>query len=186
VPGSLGYVDTTGINPYDPDKAKKLLAEAGVATPLEVSLKLPPPSYARQGGEVLAAQLAKVGINAKIENVEWAQWLSQVFTPSGPHNYDLTIVAHVEPFDLGKLTEADYYLGYNSPAFNDLYKQIVATPGEAERAKLLGDAQRMLATDAVAGFLFQPQLISICSKRLKGMWKEAPQFENDFSTWSWE
>ncbi|QIG94333.1 MULTISPECIES: ABC transporter substrate-binding protein [unclassified Bradyrhizobium] len=184
VPGSLGYVDTTGINPYDPEMAKKLLAEAGVKTPLELSLKLPPPSYARQGGEILAAQLAKVGIVAKIENVEWAQWLSQVFT--GPHNYDLTIVAHVEPFDLVKLTEPDYYLGYKSEAFNALYQQIMATPAEADRAKLLGDAQRMLATDAVAGFLFQPQFISIASKKLKGVWKEVPQFENDFSTWSWE
>ena len=81
-PGSLGYVDTTDINPFDIEKAKKLLAEAGVTTPLEVSLKLPPPPYARQGGEVLAAQLAKVGIIAKIENLEWAQWLSQVFTRS--------------------------------------------------------------------------------------------------------
>jgi peptide/nickel transport system substrate-binding protein len=186
VPGSLGYVDTTGINPYDPEKAKKLLAEAGVKTPLELSLKLPPPAYARQGGEVLAAQLAKVGINAKIENVEWAQWLSQVFTPSGPHNYDLTIVSHVEPFDLVKMTESDYYFGYNSDAFNKLYKSIVTTPDEAGRAKLLGDAQRMLATDAVAGFLFQPQLITITNKKLKGVWKEVPQFENDFSTWSWE
>ncbi|WP_342726812.1 ABC transporter substrate-binding protein [Bradyrhizobium sp. B097] len=183
-PGSLGYVDTTGINPYDPELAKKLLAEAGVKTPLELSLKLPPPSYARQGGEVLAAQLAKVGIVAKIENVEWAQWLSQVFT--GPHNYDLTIVAHVEPFDLVKLTEPDYYLGYKSEAFNALYQQIMATPDEAGRAKLLGDAQRMLATDAVAGFLFQPQLITIASKKLKGVWKNVPQFENDFSTWAWE
>ncbi|WP_375787927.1 ABC transporter substrate-binding protein [Bradyrhizobium sp. Pha-3] len=183
-PGSLGYVDTTGINPYDPELAKKLLAEAGVKTPLELSLKLPPPSYARQGGEVLAAQLAKVGIVAKIENVEWAQWLSQVFT--GPHNYDLTIVAHVEPFDLVKLTEPDYYLGYKSEAFNALYQQIMATPDEAGRAKLLGDAQRMLATDAVAGFLFQPQLITIASKKLKGVWKDVPQFENDFSTWAWE
>src|SRR5262249_8799729 len=34
-PGSLGYVDATGVNPYDPEKAKKLLAEAGVTTPLE-------------------------------------------------------------------------------------------------------------------------------------------------------
>ncbi|KWV52208.1 ABC transporter substrate-binding protein [Bradyrhizobium macuxiense] len=183
-PGSLGYVDTTDINPYDPDKAKKLLAEAGVTTPLELSLKLPPPPYARQGGEILAAELAKIGIVAKIENVEWAQWLSQVFT--GPHNYDLTIVSHVEPFDLVKLTEPDYYLGYKSDAFNALYEQIMATPMEADRAKLLGDAQRMLATDAVAGFLFQPQWITVTSKKLKGVWKEVPQFENDFSTWSWE
>ena len=41
-PGSLGYVDTTDINPFDIEKARKLLAEAGVKTPLEVSLKLPP------------------------------------------------------------------------------------------------------------------------------------------------
>ena len=183
-PGSLGYVDTTGINPYDPEKAKKLLTEAGVSAPLELSLKLPPPPYARQGGEILAAQLAKVGIVAKIENVEWAQWLSQVFT--GPHNFDLTIVSHVEPFDLVKLTESDYYLGYNSQAFNHLYKEIMATPGEADRARLLGDAQRMLANDAVAGFLFQPQWITITNKKLKGVWKEVPQFENDYSSWSWE
>ena len=185
-PGSLGYVDTTGINPYDPAKAKKLLAEAGITTPLELSLKLPPPPYARQGGEILAAQLAKVGITAKIENVEWAQWLSQVFSPTGPHNFDLTIVSHVEPFDLVKLTEPDYYLGYNSEAFNQLYKSIMATPAEADRAKLLGDAQRMLATDAVSGFLFQPQWITIANKHLKGVWKEVPQFENDFSSWSWQ
>jgi len=183
-PGSLGYVDTTGINPYDPEKAKKLLAEAGVATPIELTLKLPPPPYARQGGEILVAQLAKVGIVAKIENVEWAQWLSQVYT--GPHNYDLTIVSHVEPFDLVKLTESDFYLGYKSDAFNALYKSIMTTPAEAERAKLLGDAQRMLATDAVAGFMFQPQWVTITSKRLKGVWQEVPQFENDFSAWSWE
>jgi peptide/nickel transport system substrate-binding protein len=185
-PGSLGYVDTTGINPYDPEQAKKLLAEAGVTTPLELSLKLPPPPYARQGGEILAAQLAKVGIIARIENVEWAQWLSQVFAPNGPHNYDLTIVSHVEPFDLVKITEPDYYLGYNNEGFNALYKQIVSTPDEASRARLLGDAQRMLATDAVAGFMFQPQWPTVINKKLKGVWKDVPQFENDFSTWYWE
>lgn len=184
VPGSLGYVDTTGINPYDPEKAKKLLAEAGIKTPLELSLRLPPPPYARQGGEVLAAELAKVGIVAKIENLEWAAWLAQVF--NGPHDFDLTIVAHVEPFDLVKFTESNYYFGYHSDAFDKLYQSIVATADEAERAKLLGDAQRMLATDAAAGFLYQPQYITIANKKLKGLWKDVPQFENDFSSWAWE
>src|SRR3954452_12369939 len=169
-PGSLGYVDTTDINPFDVAKAKKLLAEAGVTTPLEVSLKLPPPAYARQGGEVLAAQLAKVGIVAKIENLEWAQWLSGVFNSTGPQNYDLTIVSHVEPFDLVKYTEDNYYTGYKSEAFNALYKKITEASNDADRAKLLGDAQRMLATDAAAGFLFQPQLITITNRKLKGVW----------------
>ena len=71
-----------------------------------------------------AAQLAKVGIVAKIENVEWAQWLSQVFAANSPHNFDLTIVSHVEPFDLVKITEPDYYLGYNNEAFNAVTKLI--------------------------------------------------------------
>ncbi|WP_316190770.1 ABC transporter substrate-binding protein [Bradyrhizobium sp. SZCCHNS2096] len=184
VPGSLGYVDTTGINPYDPEKAKKLLAEAGIKTPLELSLRLPPPPYARQGGEVFAAELAKVGIVAKIENLEWAAWLAQVF--NGPHDFDLTIVSHVEPFDLVKFTESNYYFGYHSDAFDKLYQSIVATADEAERATLLGDAQRMLATDAAAGFLYQPQFITIANKKLKGLWKDVPQFENDFSSWAWE
>jgi peptide/nickel transport system substrate-binding protein len=183
-PGSLGYIDTTDINPFDIEKAKKLLAEAGVTIPLEVSLKLPPPPYARQGGEVLAAQLAKAGIIAKIENLEWAQWLSSVF--AGPHNYDLTIVSHVEPFDLVKYTEDNYYIGYKSDAFNALYKSITEAANEADRARLLGDAQRMLATDAAAGFLFQPQWITISSKKLKGVWGQVPQFANDFSGWAWE
>ena len=55
VPGAFGYVDTTGINPFNIEKAKALLAEAGIKTPLELSLKLPPPPYSRQGGEVITA-----------------------------------------------------------------------------------------------------------------------------------
>ena len=98
-PGAPGYVDVTGINAYDPAKAKALLKEAGVKLPLELSLKLPPPPYARRGGEIIAAQLAQVGIQAKIENVEWAQWLDGVYKNK---NYDLSIVSHVEPFDLAK------------------------------------------------------------------------------------
>ena len=135
---------------------------------------------------VLAAQLAKVGIVARIENLEWAQWLSGVFNATGPQNYDLTIVSHVEPFDLVKYTEDNYYTGYRSDAFNALYKQITEAANDADRARLLGDAQRMLATDAAAGFLFQPQLITITNRKLKGVWTQVPLYANDFSEWAWE
>ncbi|NVL03934.1 ABC transporter substrate-binding protein, partial [Ruegeria pomeroyi] len=74
-PHNPAYVDLTGTSAHDPDKAKALLAEAGLPNGFETTLHLPPPSYARRGGEIIAAQLAEVGIKAEIINVEWAQWL---------------------------------------------------------------------------------------------------------------
>jgi len=183
VPGALGYVDTTGANPFDIAKAKALLKEAGVTLPLELSLKLPPTPYARQGAEVVAAQLAKVGITAKIENVEWAQWLSGVYTNK---NYDLSIISHVEPFDLGNYAKPGYYWGYENPKFNELFAKINNAPREDERARLLGDAQRMLAADAVNVYLYQPQWITVAKKRLGGLWKDMPVFVNDVSGLYWE
>jgi len=183
VPDAPGYVDTTGINPFDPEKAKKLLAEAGVKAPLELTMTLPPPPYARQGGEVIAAMLAKVGINVKLQNVEWAQWLSGTY--GGGHNYDLTIVSHVEPFDLDNYTKPDYYWGYDSKAFRDLYDKIMTSSSEAERNKLLGDAQRMIATDSVNAFLYQPQFPTVAKKGVKGLWTSRPIFCNDLSSLSW-
>ena len=182
VPGAFGYVDTTGINPYNPDKARALLSEAGVKTPLELSVVLPPVPYARQGGEVIAAQLAKVGIVAKLQNVEWAQWLSGVY---GNKNYDLTIISHVEPFDLGNFAKPGYYWNYESPKFNEIYDKINNAPRAADRAKLLGDAQRMLANDAVHAFLFQPQWITVAQKGIRGLWKDMPLFVNDIGALSW-
>ena len=183
VPGAPGYIDTTGINPYNPDKARALLKEAGVTTPLELSLVLPPPPYARQGGEVIVSQLAKVGINAKVQNVEWAQWLANTY--GGAHNYDLTIISHVEPFDLDNFTKPDYYWGYQNPKFNALYAKIKTTPNLAERNQLLGDAQKLLADDAVLAWLYQPQWVTVAKKGVQGLWKDMPLFVNDLSALSW-
>lgn len=183
VPGAPGYVDTTGINAYNPEKAKALLKEAGVTTPLELTLTLPPPPYARQGGEVIASQLAKVGINAKLQNVEWAQWLANTY--GGGHNYDLTIVSHVEPFDLGNFDKPGYYWGYQSPKFKDLYNKYKTSPREADRKKLIGDIQRLLAEDSVHAFLYQPQWVTVANKNVKGLWKDMPVFVNDLAALSW-
>ena len=182
VPGAPGYVDLTGVNAYDPERAKALLKEAGITTPLELSLKLPPPPYARQGGEVIAAMLAKVGIIAKQENVEWAQWLSSVY---GQKAYDLTIISHVEPLDLGNFARPGYYWNYESAKFNALWAQINATADMAQRLKLLADAQRLVADDAVAAYLYQPTWITVASARLKGVAKDMPIFANDLSALSW-
>jgi peptide/nickel transport system substrate-binding protein len=182
VPGAPGYVDLTAVNAYDPDRARALLKEAGVSTPLNLSLKLPPTPYARQGGEVIAAMLAKVGIVVKQEGVEWAQWLSAVY---GQKAYDLTIISHVEPLDLGNFARPGYYWNYESAKFNALWAQINATADTAQRMKLLAEAQRLVADDAVAAYLYQPTSITIAHARLKGVWQDMPISANDLSALSW-
>jgi peptide/nickel transport system substrate-binding protein len=182
VPSDAGYVDLTSVNPYNPEKAKALLKEAGVALPLNVTLTLPPPPYARQGGEIVAAQLAKVGIVAKIENVEWAQWLSGAYKG----NFDLTVISHVEPLDFTIYSLPGYYFGYESKPYNDLLTQYNSTTDAKGRLKLLGDIQRQLATDSVNVFMYQLPQFAVGKKQLKGMWTSSPIFANDLAAMSWQ
>jgi peptide/nickel transport system substrate-binding protein len=181
VPSDAGYVDLTAVNPYNPERAKALLKEAGVATPLNVTLTLPPPQYARKGGEIVAAQLAKVGIVAKIENVEWAQWLSGAFKG----NYDLTIISHVEPLDFDRYADPAYYWGYESKAYKELLAKYNTTTDAKARLKLVGDIQRLLAADSVNAYLFQLPQFAVARKPLKGLWSSSPIFANDLAALSW-
>ena len=183
VPRAPGYIDTTGINPFDQAKARALLHQAGVSVPLELTMKLPPTPYARQGGEVIAAQLAKVGINAKIENVEWAQWMSGVY---GQKAYDLTVISHVEPLDFGNFARPNYYWGYESAEFNGLWAKVNATIKPEERNKLMAQAQKLVADDAVSAYLYQPTWITVANARVKGLWKDMPLFANDVAAMSWQ
>ena len=151
-PHHPAYIDLTGQSSYDPDKARALLKEAGQEN-LTLSLDLPPPSYARRGGEVIAAMLAEVGVTINIENVEWAQWLERAYKKK---QYDLTIVSHVEPMDIGRIySNPDYYFQYDSQAFRDIiHKFTIATTVDEQTAQLQA-AQRQLAEDMPNGFLFQ-------------------------------
>lgn len=181
-PASPGYVDLTGIYPHDVARAKALLAEAGYPDGFQATLKLPPPAYARRSGELVAAQLAAVGIKVRIEPIEWAQWLSSVFRG---RDYDLTIVAHTEPLDIDIYARDDYYFGYSSDRFKSAMKAIDAAPDEAARNRLLGDAQRILADDAVNGFLFELPKLGVWNKNLTGVWENSPVQANDVTGVRW-
>jgi len=182
-PNDPGYVDLTGQYPHDPEKSKALLKAAGVKLPLELTLTLPPPDYARKGGEIAAAELAEVGIQAKIENVEWAQWISNVYTAK---NYDLTIISHVEPLDIGIYARPGYYFNYNDPEFDAIIARLSTAPDIDAYKKALVEAQHNLADHCVNAFLFQLANVVIADANLKGVWKNAPIFANDLSALSWK
>jgi peptide/nickel transport system substrate-binding protein len=180
-PHNPAYRDLTGTYPYDPAKARALLAEAGVSN-LQLTLKLPPPTYARRGGEIIAAQLKDVGIEAEIIPVEWAQWLEQVFRGT---DYDLTIVSHTEPMDIGIYARDTYYFNYDSPALKAVMAKLDATSDPAMRNTLLGEAQEIITADSVNVFMFQLAKLGVWRKGLEGMWRNAPVQANDVTGVRW-
>ena len=183
-PHHAAYVDLTGQYPHDPAKAKALLAEAGQASGLKLVMKLPPPSYARRGGEIIAAQLATVGVEVEIIPVEWAQWLKEVF--KNEHDFDLTIVSHTEPLDIGIYARDDYYFGYKSDAFKAVMDELKGAADPAARKALYGKAQRIIAAEAVNVYLFQLARTGVQRKGLNGLWLNAPVQANDVTGVSWE
>ncbi len=180
-PHNPDYVDLTGQSAYDPEKVRALLAEAG-AENLTLTLKLPPPSYARRGGEIIAAQLRAVGIETETSNLEWAQWLEQVFRGK---DFDLTIVSHTEPMDINIYARPDYYFQYDNPAFQELMKDLDLAADPAARSEILAKAQQVIADDYVNGYLFQLARTGVADAKIQGLWANAPTQANDLTGVSW-
>ena len=171
-PHHPAYIDLTGSFPYDIAKAKALMAEAGLKDGAEVTLQPPPFPYAKRSAEIVAQQLGAIGLKVKIQNVEWPFWIAEVFRKG---QYDMTIVAHVEPNDFNNFGRGkDYYWGYQDPAMDELLTKIRTEPDQRKVAGLLGDFQRKAADDAVVGYLFQLAQTGVYRKGLKGYWMSSP------------
>jgi len=181
-PHNPDYVDLLTNSPYDPEASKALLAEAGFANGFTTTLKLPPPSYARRGGEIIASQLRAVGINAEITNLEWAQWLEEVFRAK---DFGLSIVSHTEPMDIGIYANPNYYFQYDNPDFQALMEELNETTDPAARSALLGKAQRMISEDYVNGYLFELAVATVAKAGLQGLWVNQPTAAVDLTAVSW-
>lgn len=150
------YEDLTDLYPYDPDRAKELLAEAGHEK-LTLRFRIANLPYAVAAAQVVAAQLAEVGVTADIEPLEFpARWLDEVFTKA---NYDMSIIAHVEPRDIASFGNPDYYWRYDSKEVRDLLDHADAGTDQ-EQVEAMKKVARTIAEDAAVDWLFLlPNLI---------------------------
>lgn len=158
------YQDLTDVYPYDPQTARDLLADAGV-TDLTLEMILPPVSYAGRSGEIIASQLAEVGIEVNITNVEWGVWLEDVFSN---FDYDMSIVAHVEPRDLPQYGNPDYYWGNDSPSVAPLLEQADAEPDPDVRNDLYAQVLNQITEVAADNWLFVLPALGVVKKGVTG------------------
>jgi peptide/nickel transport system substrate-binding protein len=182
-PNDPGYIDLTGVYPYDPKKAKALLAEAGFPNGFTFAFKTPQMAYASRSAEVLQSMFAEIGVTMNIVPTEFpAKWVSEVLQAA---DYDMTIVAHAEPMDIGIYARDKYYFNYKNPKFNEVIAKAEATIDDGERAKVYGDAQKILADDVPALFLYVLPKLGVWNAKLDGLWKNEPIPSNDITEVHW-
>ena len=161
-----GYEDLTGLYPYNVDKAKELMKEAGYTTdkPLRLTLTYAN-TYGTELGDQLKSQLAKIGIDLKINYVEFSTWLQDVHANG---NYELSLVDHAESHDFYKWTTPDYYYHYDGKQAREWYAKALESTDEQQSADYLKRAAKAVSEDAPADWLFGYRVTVASNKHVQG------------------
>lgn len=173
-PGFTKYYDGSLENFYgfDPEKAKELLKGAGYGGGLEFTITVPS-NYAFHvdTAQVIVEQLKAVGINARIQKIEWSQWLKDVYTD---RNYQATVIgldAKLAPrnlLDRYDSAAANNFVNYKNDRFDGVLARAVESVDEQDKIQQYHEAQKLLTEDAASVFIQDPVLMVAVSKRLDG------------------
>lgn len=178
VPTDPYYEDLTGLYPYDPERARVLLAEAGHP---RLTLRLRPAAlpYASRAAQFIASQLGQVGITVQVEEMQFpARWLDAVYNKA---DYDLTIVSHVEARDLTTYANPDYYWRYTNPTFAEQVRAADEGTLEEYTAGMRG-AARTLADDAAGVWLYALPNLVVTRAGITGVPRNATTLSFDVTT----
>lgn len=166
------YVDHSEDIKYDPEGAKKLLADAGYADGFTLKMYLPKDyQHYVDAGQIIAQELQAVGINCDIEIVEWAYWLESVYQG---RNYDFTVVGHTGRLDAYqwlaryKSDSPENYVNFNNPRADEILTTAPQTMDEVERANLYKELQEILADEVPALYIQSPISVMIIKDNIQG------------------
>jgi peptide/nickel transport system substrate-binding protein len=163
IPGLAGYYEESLANPYplNPERARALLAEAGYGEgEQKLSLEITVPSNYTMHvdtAQVIAGQLAALGIDASIKLVDWATWLSDVYWG---RKYQATIISldanNVSPRSFLSRYRSDgggNFINFKSADFDRVYDAAMAESSAEKRIELYREAQRIISANAASVYI---------------------------------
>ncbi|MEW6351956.1 MAG: peptide-binding protein [Thermodesulfobacteriota bacterium] len=188
--------------PYDPEKAKQLLAEAGWkdtdndgildkdGTPFEIEIITNHGNETRKNtATIIQWYLGKIGIKVKIRVIEWAAFLKNFINKRNfevcllgwsigqdPHQVDIWNSKKTGPTQLN-------FVHYQNPEVDELLDKGAATYDRAERKKYYDKFQEIIAEDQPYTFLYVPESLPIVSSRIKGIVPAPLGISYDFPKW---
>ncbi|MER2537427.1 MAG: ABC transporter substrate-binding protein [Rhizobiaceae bacterium] len=160
--GYFGFNPNLKPMPYDPAKAKELLAKAGFANGLDLTFEVPRGRYlsGEDISQVVAAQLAEVGVNLKIVEIEFSTYMERLFAKQLP---ELSYFGTAWPtWDAdGQLTAfqpGDPSSYYDNKEFSALIDQARTEIDVEKRKELYWKATDLMCADPSGIFMFDQPL----------------------------
>ena len=132
----------------------------------------------------IADQLSAIGVNASIEQVDWATWLDRVYTQ---RDYEATVIcltSDYAPYDVISryATESDGNLiNYSNPAVDEIIENLPLTIDENERISMYRELLGYMTEDAASVYVQDPSNICAVNRRLTG-YAIYPMYIQDMST----
>ncbi|WP_348944785.1 ABC transporter substrate-binding protein [Chitinibacter sp. FCG-7] len=172
----LGDKDTS----YNPGKAKALLAKAGFPNGFDTTIWIRPAGSTlnpnpRLGGELLQADLAKIGVRAELKTIEWGELIKRA--KAGEH--DILFMGwsgdNGDPdnfltpqFACASLESGLNFARYCQPQLDALIKKGRTTANISERSKQYQAAQKIIAQQALWIPLAHPLISVITTPKVTG------------------
>ncbi|HWS34775.1 MAG TPA: ABC transporter substrate-binding protein [Actinoplanes sp.] len=159
------YEDLTSVNAYNVENAKKLLADAGLASGFTFSLDTPSYDPHPTAATFIKSELAKVGITVNINTITADEWYTKVYQK---RDFAATLQEHVNDRDVVWYGNPDFYWGYDNKQVTDLVTKAEQAATADEQTTLLKQANKIIAEEAASDWLYLYPQIVVASSKLSG------------------
>lgn len=182
---SIYNKETESLYNTDLEKSKELLKEAGYPNGLKLVLRAPANYRVHvDAAQIIKEQLAKVGIDVEIEEIEWGTWLSDVYKN---RNYQMTVIGFEgkpSPYstvDRYRTKDPRNMVNFSNEEYDKIIEKIPTEINQEKQAQLYRDAQKILTENVGAVFLQAPNYIVAINRNIDGF-KIYPLYVLDLSS----
>lgn len=170
-PGSAWYNEKFPVPARDVEKAKQLLAEAGVELPLNIEMTTGNDPVAQQRGQVIQAMAAEAGINISLRATEFATLLSE----NAAGNFELSLQGwsgRIDPdaniHSFVHSTGSNNDQKYSNPEIDKLLDQARSEPDPKIRKELYDKTTEILQSDLPLIYLYHIKYFYTLRKGIEG------------------
>ena len=165
-PSEPWYLDLADNNPYDPELAEQLLADAGYADGFAFTVDTPDSGVHSTVAEFLKSELAKVGVTVDINIITDDEWYQKVYTDK---NFEATLQGHVNDRDINFYGNPDFYWGYDNADVQTWLAESEAASTVEEQTELIAKANQQISDDAASVWLYLNPQLRIAAEGVTGV-----------------